>query len=42
MERLRQYITPDAFHTSDERYEAPKCHPHAGGRSEEDLELGEG
>ena len=25
---LQQHIAPGAFHNSDERYDAPKCHPH--------------
>ena len=28
MELLQQHIAPGAFHNSDERYDAPKCHPH--------------
>jgi hypothetical protein len=28
MERLERYITPGAFHNSEERYDPPKCHPH--------------
>jgi len=27
MELLHQHIAPGAFHNSDERYDAPKCHP---------------
>jgi len=27
MQLLRRYIAPGAFHNSDERYDAPKCHP---------------
>ena len=28
MELLQPYISPGAFHNSDERYDPPKCHPH--------------
>ena len=27
MEHLQRHIAPGAFHNSDERYDAPKCHP---------------
>ena len=28
MKLLQRYMAPGAFHNSEERYDAPKCHPH--------------